>query len=204
MSTLLLGGPICYYRHHYSATAVGPPANVDIATWWAHSLLSTSLFGDGCGPIRECRHCYSVGPLRIIGIIIWRRLWAHPRMSTLLLGGPIRYYRHHYSATAVGPYANVDIATWWAHSLLSASLFGDRCGHIREYRDCVSVGPLRIIGITIRRRLWAHPRISTLLLGGPTQDYRHHYSATAVGPSANIDIAPWVALSLLSAVLIDD
>src|SRR6202000_737233 len=152
MSTLLLGGPTQNYRHHYSATAVGPSANVDIATWWAHSLLSASLFGDGCGPIREYRHCYSVGPLRIIGITIRRRLWAHPRISTLLLGGPTQDYRHYYSATAVGPSANVDIATWWAHSGLSAPLFGDGCGPIRECRHCSLGGPFVIISSTYRRR----------------------------------------------------
>ena len=60
-STVLLGGPIQDYRHQHLATAVGPHVNGDIATRWAHSGISTSLFGDGCGPTHECRHCQSAG-----------------------------------------------------------------------------------------------------------------------------------------------
>ena len=167
---------------------MGPSANVNIATRWAHSGLSASLFGDGCGPtrerrhcylvgpiriidiiladscgpIRECQHCYSVGPLWIIGIIIQQRLWAHPQIPTLLLGGPTQNYRHYFLPTAVGPYVNVNIATRWAHSLLSTSLFGDGCGPIREYQHCC--------------------------FGGPIQGYGHYISAVAVGPFTNIDI----------------
>src|ERR1700761_3203707 len=107
------------YQKSYSAVSVAHSEISKSPLWWAHSRISASLFGDGCGPIREYRHCYSVGPLRIIGIIIRRRLWAHPRMSTLLLGGPTQDYRHYFLPTAVGPYANVNIATRWAHSLLS-------------------------------------------------------------------------------------
>jgi hypothetical protein len=92
MLTLLLGGPIQDYRYHYSVTAEGPFVNVDIATWWAHSGLSTSSFSRGCRSTRECRHCRPVGPFRIIDINIWRRLWAHTRMSTLLLSGPTQNY----------------------------------------------------------------------------------------------------------------
>jgi hypothetical protein len=156
MSTLLLGGPIQEYRHHYSAEAVGPLANVNIATRWAHSGLSTSSFSGGCGPTRECRHCYSVGPFRNIDIIIRRRLWADSRTSTLLLGGPIQYYRYNYSPVVVGPSVNVHIATRLAHSGISTSLFGDGYWPIRECRHCRPVGPFRIIDINIRRRLWAH------------------------------------------------
>jgi hypothetical protein len=130
MSTLPPGGPIQDYRHHYSATAVGPLMNVDIANRWAHSGLSTSLFGDGCWPIRECQH--------------------------LRFGGPIQDHRHHYLPVAVGPLANVDIATRWAHAGLSTSLFGGGCGPTRERRQCYSVGPFRIIDIIIWRRLWTH------------------------------------------------
>jgi hypothetical protein len=74
---LLLGGPIQDYRYRYSAEAVGPLANVDIATRWAHSGSSISLFGDGCGPVGECRHCHLVGPFKIIDVITRRWLWAH-------------------------------------------------------------------------------------------------------------------------------
>jgi hypothetical protein len=149
MSTLPTGGPIQDYRYHHSATAVGPHVNVNTATRWAHSGISTSLFGGGCGPTRERRHCYSVGPFRIIDIIILRRLWAHTRTSTLLLGGPIQDYRHQHSATAVGPRVNVDTATRWAHSGISTSLFGGGCGPTRERRHCYSVGPFRIIDAII-------------------------------------------------------
>jgi hypothetical protein len=74
MATLLLGGPIQDCRHRHSAMAVGPHVNVDIATRWTHSGLSTSLFGDGCGPTHKCRHCQSASPFEIIDIIIQRRL----------------------------------------------------------------------------------------------------------------------------------
>jgi hypothetical protein len=163
MSTLPPGGPIQDYRHQHSATAVGPLVNVDIATRWAHSGLSMRVFGGGCGPISECRHCHLVGPFRIIDIDIRRRLRAHSQMST----PPLR----------------------WAHSGSSTSLLAGGCGPISECRHCYSVGPCRIIDIIIRRRLWAHSRTSTVLLGGPIQDYRHHHLATAVDPHVNVDIA---------------
>ena len=203
MSTLLLGGPTQDYQHHYLVTAVGPHASADIATWWAqsglstlflltavgpsvnvniatqwaHSGLSASLFSNGCGPIRKYRHCYLVGPLRIIGIISCRRLWAHTRMSTLLLGGPIRYYGHHYSATAVGPYANINIAAL--------------------------VGPFRVMDIIFRRWPLAHSQISTSILQRahsrlsiflfygdcrPIHNYRSQYSALDVGPFDTLGI----------------
>jgi hypothetical protein len=171
---LRFGGPIQDYRRRYSAVAVGPLANVEIATWWAHSGLSISIFGGGCGPTRKCRH--------------------------LRFGGPIKDHRHHYSPVALGPLANVDIAARWAHSGLSTSLFGDGCGPTHECRHCQSVGPFRIIDIIIRRWLLAHSRMSTpplrwahsgsstsLLAGGcgPISECRHCYS---VGPCRIIDI----------------
>ena len=172
MSTLLLSGPTRDYRHHYSATAVGPSANTDIATWWAHSELSALFLANGCGPIRECQHCYSVGPFTIIDIIIRRRLWAHTRISTLLL--------------------------WWAHSGLWTLYFGGGrwpihkyrhqffSGPIRDYRYfyfMVTVGPFIIIVVNIQLWMWAHLTRSAYLqsilissasfLKGPTWDYPH-------------------------------
>ena len=125
--------------------AMGPPGNIDISP--------------------------SVGLFKIINIIIWRQLWAHPQMSTLLLGGPIRYYRHHYSATAVGPSANINIAAL--------------------------VGPFKVMDIIFQRWLLAHSQISTSILQQahsrllislfygdcrPIHDYRSQYSALDVGP----------------------
>src|SRR3984957_14921293 len=129
--------------------------------WWAHSGLSTPLFGVTMGPFRYVDIAASVGPFMIIdaGIRWW--LWAHSGISTLLprwahsrlstpvfgdgygpiqvyrrcfLGGPTQDYRRRYSAMAMGPFRYIDIAA--------------------------SVGPFTIIDFIILQLLWAHLRIS--------------------------------------------
>ena len=76
IAVLAISGKIA---RHYTAISV---AHYDSGTWtphrWDHSGLSTLLLAGGCWPTRKCWHCYSVGPLRIIGITIRRQLWAHP------------------------------------------------------------------------------------------------------------------------------
>src|SRR6202789_1138632 len=158
--------------------------------WWAHSGLSTPVFGVTMGPFRYVDIAASMGPFRIIdaGIRWW--LWAHSGISTLL--------------------------PRWAHSRLSTPVFGDGYGPIQVYRHCCFGGPTQDYRSRYSVWLWAHSGMSTLLLrwarsglstlllggdcgpihecrylcfGGPIQDYRRWYSAVSMGPFRYIDVA---------------
>src|ERR1700722_19682546 len=104
---------------------------------WAHSGLSTPVFGVGYGPIQIHRHCCLGGPIQNCR-----------RRYSLLAMGPFRYID---IAALVGPFKIIDagIRRWlwahsdtstllprWAHSELSTPVFGFGHGPIQIYRQC--------------------------------------------------------------------
>jgi hypothetical protein len=142
---------------------------------WAHSELSATLFGNGCGPILKYRHLCFGGPIQ--------------EYRHLCFGRPTQDYRHQYSAMAMGPPRIIDISPsvgpfrflsdsiqqwlwahlrissslfWSAHLLLSTSIFDNGYGPTQEYQH--------------------------LPFSGPIQVFWQHYSVMAVGPFKNIVI----------------
>ena len=92
------GGPIREYRHHYSATAVGPSANIDIA-----ALV---------GPFRVMDIIFRRWPLAHSQISTSILRQAHSRLSIFLFYGdcrPIHDYRSQYSALDAGPFDTLGI-----------------------------------------------------------------------------------------------
>src|SRR3984957_16140878 len=161
--------------------------------WWAHSGLSTPVFGGGYGPIHECRYlCFGgpiqdyrrrysavamgpfmnvdasalVGPFRIIDAGIRRDYGPIQVCRHCCFGGPIHDYRRRYSAVAMGPFMNVDTSAL--------------------------AGPLRIIEAGIRRGYGPIQVCRHCCFGGPVQDYRHCYSVATVGPFMNVDTSALV------------
>ena len=99
LSTPVFGVAMSPFGYIDIAASVGPFRIIDagIQRWlwahsvistlllqWAHSELSTPVFGGGYGPIQVCRHC--------------------------CFGGPIQDYRRRYSALAMGPFNYINIA----------------------------------------------------------------------------------------------
>src|SRR6202789_3897906 len=161
--------------------------------WWAHSGLSTLVFGGGYGPIQVYRRC--------------------------CLGGPIHDYRRRYSAVAMGPFMNVDTsALVGPFRIIDAGIRRDYgpiqvCRHccfggtIHDYRrrylavamvpfmnvdTSALAGPLRIIEAGIRRGYGPIQVCRHCCFGGPVQDYRHCYSVATVGPFMNVDTSALV------------
>src|ERR1700743_1346944 len=84
---------------------------------WAHSGLSTPVFGGDSGPIQLYRHyCF---------------------------GGALQDYHHYHSVVAVGRLLSPTLLLRQAHSELLSLLFGGDSGPIREHRHCQFGGPIQ-------------------------------------------------------------